>query len=426
MRSRSLVFKITILLLFLSSCCILMAATSVNLSQCGNLASGAPTNCAWQNGNLNANQAHWQEGDSVPYQVVISGLTPGNSYTLTIGYGTTKGGKHAIDYLTNYDRTMAGGTPSMVPTNGIADECLGVTNCSGPANTFAIPHDSNLGTVNQIAGNFAAFNGTITAVGSYQLSGSYSSDSQTNVAITFTAGPANVSSTTTVVLAWAGHIATRADWGQTNGAVNITGSPFHTSLVSFSGGSVGSQDRGLTASAINFPATIIISKTAIPTSNTSFPFTITPALTGTTSFNLVGNGTSSNTVTYTINTSSGFNVAYAFAESASPGWSLTNLNCTTDPISGSTATTSGATATITPQEAGVITCTYTNSEPPAATPAFTPAPGTYTSAQSVTLSSSTGTSIRYTTDLSTPTETAGTLYSGPIPVNATTTIKAIA
>ena len=61
------------------------------------------------------------------------------------------------------------------------------------------------------------------------------------------------------------------------------------------------------------------------------------------------------------------------------------------------------------------------------TPAFSPAAGTYTSAQSVVISTSTpGASIRYTTDGSTPSETAGTLYTGPIPVSATTTLNAIA
>ena len=45
----------------------------------------------------------------------------------------------------------------------------------------------------------------------------------------------------------------------------------------------------------------------------------------------------------------------------------------------------------------------------------------------MTLSTTTpGASIRYTTDGSTPTETAGTLYSAPIPVSSTTTINAIA
>jgi hypothetical protein len=62
-----------------------------------------------------------------------------------------------------------------------------------------------------------------------------------------------------------------------------------------------------------------------------------------------------------------------------------------------------------------------------ATPSFSPAAGTYSSAQTVTISDSTsGASIRYTTDGSTPSETAGTLYSGPVSISATATLKAIA
>ena len=61
------------------------------------------------------------------------------------------------------------------------------------------------------------------------------------------------------------------------------------------------------------------------------------------------------------------------------------------------------------------------------TPGFSPAPGTYASAQSVTLSTSTsGATIRYTTDGSTPTTTTGTVYTVPIAVSSTTTIRAIA
>src|SRR5438876_12144329 len=105
------------------------AASAANLYQCANLGNG-PVNCTWQNGNLNSNQAHWLEGDSAPYQLVLSGLTPNSSYTVTIGYNTTIGGKHAIDYLTSYNRTMAGGAPSMTPTNGTAAECQGVTGCT--------------------------------------------------------------------------------------------------------------------------------------------------------------------------------------------------------------------------------------------------------------------------------------------------------
>ena len=58
-------------------------------------------------------------------------------------------------------------------------------------------------------------------------------------------------------------------------------------------------------------------------------------------------------------------------------------------------------------------------------PVFTPAAGTYTSAQSVTISSSGSTSIRYTSDGSTPSATVGTVYSGPIAISATSTLKAV-
>ena len=63
---------------------------------------------------------------------------------------------------------------------------------------------------------------------------------------------------------------------------------------------------------------------------------------------------------------------------------------------------------------------------PAAAPVFSPAGGTYTSAQTVTISdATTGATIHYTTDGSMPTA-ASAVYSAPIPVNATQTIQAIA
>lgn len=61
-----------------------------------------------------------------------------------------------------------------------------------------------------------------------------------------------------------------------------------------------------------------------------------------------------------------------------------------------------------------------------ATPVFTLAAGTYSSAQTAAITDSTaGSVIYYTTDGSTPT-TASTVYSTAVPVNSTVTIKAIA
>jgi len=72
---------------------------------------------------------------------------------------------------------------------------------------------------------------------------------------------------------------------------------------------------------------------------------------------------------------------------------------------------------------------FTTLPPPGtvATPTFNPAPGTYTGPQSVAISSATaGASIRYTTDGTVPSATVGTLYSAPIPLGSSATVKAVA
>ena len=70
--------------------------------------------------------------------------------------------------------------------------------------------------------------------------------------------------------------------------------------------------------------------------------------------------------------------------------------------------------------------TYTINLPPAATPTFSPAAGTYTSVQSVTIAdTTTGATIYYTTD-GTPPTTSSTPYTGAITVSSSETIQAIA
>ena len=62
-----------------------------------------------------------------------------------------------------------------------------------------------------------------------------------------------------------------------------------------------------------------------------------------------------------------------------------------------------------------------------ADPAFSPAAGTYSATQTVSISSATsGASIRYTTDGSIPSAVNGTIYSVPVSVAQNTTLKAIA
>ena len=78
-----------------------------------------------------------------------------------------------------------------------------------------------------------------------------------------------------------------------------------------------------------------------------------------------------------------------------------------------TSTSSGQTLTV-------------SSLPQAATPTFSPAAGSYSSPQTVTISDTTsGVTLFYTNDGTTPT-TSSAVYTGPITVNSTETIKAIA
>jgi Chitobiase/beta-hexosaminidase C-terminal domain/Legume lectin domain len=98
----------------------------------------------------------------------------------------------------------------------------------------------------------------------------------------------------------------------------------------------------------------------------------------------------------------------------------------TGPISISTDTTMNA-ITSAPgylqSSVSSATFTFTNQTPPVT---FTPAAGTYLTAQSVTIKDTdTSAKIYYTTDGSTP-SASSTLYTGPVQVTASETIKAIA
>ncbi|HAG15604.1 MAG TPA: hypothetical protein DCG69_03640 [Bacteroidales bacterium] len=64
---------------------------------------------------------------------------------------------------------------------------------------------------------------------------------------------------------------------------------------------------------------------------------------------------------------------------------------------------------------------------PTEAPVFSPSPGTYAAAPNVSITSATvGATIRYTTDGTEPSQSNGIVYSAPILISSTTTLKAIA
>ena len=152
----------------------------------------------WENGNLGASKSKYFEGDSIPYRLLMTELT-GSSHSVTIEWDTTKSGKHAIDYLTSWDRNVQ---PGSDPCSGVA--CATVSGVP-IFTTFPIPSDPNVtgAGVTPISGVFTLYGGTISSTSVYSLDAPYTGDSSTRITINFT------TPNPTVVLAWGGHIATR-------------------------------------------------------------------------------------------------------------------------------------------------------------------------------------------------------------------------
>ena len=316
------------------------AGSGPNLDQCANTGTTCDTTHAsqWQNGNLNQVNAHYSEGESVPYRARIGGLTAGATYGVTIEWDTTKSGKHAIDYLTSVGRTEA-----------TADPCAGVT-CVPPTNTLPIPVDSAVtgAGVTQVGGQVFRLNGgtfvtsgesvantgnlcvgascTIAAnPSSYTRVGDYADTSSASITVWFTAA------SDFAVLSWSGHVASQADWGAGMSAAAIEGSPYHMRLLDFtcsnkSNCSAGNEDRAMSSSVVAPPVT---TTTAPPTTTTTLPPTTTTTLPPTTTTTVVETTTTTlpPTTTTVVETT-------------------TTLPPTTTTVVGSTTTVAGSTTTV--------------------------------------------------------------------------------
>ena len=217
---------------------------SGNLDQVRNGTAASPIDPPdWVNGNAGASNAHYREGESIPYRLRLDGLSIG-SHTVVIEWDTRHSSVNAIDYITYYDRIAETVQP-----------LLGLSGSYGSPAFFPIPAPGLTNGATIATNSFNALSANdqrFTAYNANGLNFLYSeapltaSQTATSLQITFNATASNV------LFVWGGHIASRGDWGTGNSASGISGSPYHTRLLSLDG-SGGNQDRSLSAAAVAPP-----------------------------------------------------------------------------------------------------------------------------------------------------------------------------
>jgi hypothetical protein len=231
------------------------ASASADLWQARNGSASAPVNPVdWVKGNLGSANSHYSEGHSIPYRLVLTRLAPG-PHNVVIEWDTRQSGTHAIDYITHYDRLLPHDEFRSHSIAEAVDPIAGLAGAFGPPGTYPIPAPTPIGTPvpGLPAASFEAlppalramtiWNGSITSLTYLQQESLSADTAATRLSIDF------VATSPTVVIAWGGHIASRVDWGIGNSATSISGSPFHTRLVSFDGAG-GNQDRSVRSDSI--------------------------------------------------------------------------------------------------------------------------------------------------------------------------------
>jgi hypothetical protein len=194
----------------------------------------------------------------------------------------------------------------------------------------------------------------------------------------------------------------------TNGTTPTTASPQYTAALAVNA----SETIEAIAIANNFTPSVVASAAYVIESQVPAP-TFTP---------VAGTYTSVQSVALSDTTAGA--AIYFTTDGSTPTANSTKY---TAPISVSASETIKALAVASGFfNSDVASAAYTINLAAAATPAFSPAAGTFTTAQSVSISDATsGATIYYTTNNTTPT-TSSTKYTSAVPVSGTTTIQAIA
>lgn len=224
-----------------------VAATTVNLDQ------WASTDRAWQNGNLNGNNSRYPEGGIVPFRLAMEGLTVG-VHSIHINYDVTAGGHKAYDFLATWDVTNAGGSICASSGGGISSMCPNMPASSSaafPVDPFVMDGLSVHGAQSYSASprRLTIWGGTILSISAPVHNGPTSGNSSGDMVVRFS------STGSAVLLAWGGHLAQSAYWnrligGPSDGAGQVSGSPWHMRTIQLDDAGNKNQDRSIQPSAI--------------------------------------------------------------------------------------------------------------------------------------------------------------------------------
>lgn len=341
------------------------AVASVSFQQCAN-DDNAPHACDWINGDIGPNNAVYSENMSLPQRLMLTDITatPGNTHTLVFTTQWTKAGKHAYDWLTSYAQAQAAASFYGIPYTSL-NECAGLgATCTSirsgsnyvdvpvPDDAYTSQHGATQTRINAYESQFgnrtvrlwgSGLTGTGLSMSHSVANGADTGDSIQTWTLTWTGS-------SDVLLEFGAHIAKSSGavgWGANTGAGAISGSPYHVSLGSLDGSSLGSQDNQMKASVLVAASYLKVVKALSPTTD---PGTFNLQIDGTTKAT-GGNGTDTGFVQV-------LDGSHTVGETAATGTTLSDYTSSTSCSNGTTSTTSSATVTV--NEGDSITCTITN------------------------------------------------------------------
>jgi hypothetical protein len=342
----------------------------------------AMDDCTWGTGAINANNAIYYEGDSVP-QRLFHDIDDAGIHTFRLEYNFTRANIYAYDFLSSPDYTLPPG-PTYLNECANLPPFVNSADCASMFTTSLLPIPSDPFDAVNMRENPSSRNirfgcspsCTGTAIVSFpSLDGgddpgeAHVPDSDTDcflncgasdvrIDITFTTAASN----TAVGVWFGGHIAQGVDgWGTGYGASSISGAPFHMKYISLDGNSVGQRDNQIQIGAVLPQPTP--TQTPTPTNTATPTPTNTPTLTPT------------NTATPTPTNTPTLTPTNTPTPTATNTPTPTVTNTPTPTVTNTATPTPTNTPTLTPTKTSTPTNTPVPPTPPPPTPTRPPGVG---------------------------------------------------